>query len=160
MRPGHRSGGGGEKKADGSGGQSAEALGRGCGGFGTKIHAAVSPLGHPVALALTGAQAADSPHLPALIRGVDTEAVLADRGYDAASNREAIRSHGAEPCIPPRRNRTGVIDYDRHLYRERNVVERYFARIKQYRRVSTRFDKKAANFLGFVWVASIDTLLA
>jgi transposase len=135
-------------------------LGRGCGGFGTKIHAAVSPLGHPVALALTGAQAADSPHLPALIAGVKARAVLADRGYDSASNRAAVRSQGAEPCIPPRKNRLVAIDYDRHLYKERNGVERYFARIKQYRRVATRFDKKAANFLGFVWVASIAILLA
>jgi putative transposase len=160
LRPGHRGGGRGEKKADGSGGQSAQGLGRGCGGFGTKIHAAVSPLGHPLALALTGANAADSPHLPALIAGVTTRAVLADRGYDAESNRAAIRRAGAVPCIPPRKNRTEPIEYDRHLYKERNVVERYFARIKQYRRVATRFDKKAANFLGFVWLASLDILLA
>jgi transposase len=128
----------GEKKADGSGGQAAEALGRGCGGFGTKLHAAVNPLGHPVALHLTGANAADSPHLPGLIAGIETDAVLAGKGYDSDANREAITAGGAEPCIPPRRNRTAVIDYDRHLYRERNGVERFFARIKQYRRVATR----------------------
>ena len=67
---------------------------------------------------------------------------------------------GPEPCIPPRRNRIEAIDYDRHLYKERNVAERYFARIKQYRRVATRYDKKAANFLGFVWIASIGILLS
>jgi putative transposase len=109
---------------------------------------------------VTGANAADSPHLPALIAGVKAEAVLADRGYDAESNRAAIRSRGAEPVIPPRKNRLAVIEYDRHLYKERNVVERFFARIKQYRRVATRFDKKATNFLGFVWLASLDILLA
>ena len=135
-------------------------MGRGCGGFGTKIHAAVNPLGHPVAMHLTGANAADSPHLPALIAGVETTAVLADKGYDAESNRQAIRSQGAEPCIPPRRNRTAAIGYDRHLYRERNGVERFFARVKQYRRVATRYDKKARNFLGFVWVAVIGIVLA
>ena len=111
-------------------------------------------------IALTGAQAADSPQLPRLIAGRDTEAVLADKGYDSSANRAAIRSQGAEPCIPPRRNRREEIAYDRHLYRERNVAERYFARIKQYRRVATRYDKKAANFLGFVWVASIAIMLA
>jgi putative transposase len=135
-------------------------LGRSRGGFGSKIHAAVTPLGHPVALALTGAQASDSPRLPCLIARVATAAVLADKGYDSDANRAAIRAAGAEPCIPPRRNRTAVIEYDRHLYKERNVVERYFARLKQYRRVATRYDKRAANFLGFVWVASIALMLA
>jgi putative transposase len=135
-------------------------LGRGCGGFGTEVHAAVNPLGHPVRLHLTGANAADSPHLPALIAGVGTAAVLADKGYDADANRDAIRRRGAEPCIPPRRNRTVAIGYDRHLYEERNGVERFFGRIKQYRRVATRYDKKARNFLGFVWVATLDILPA
>ena len=160
LRPGHRSGGGGEKKADGSGGQASEALGRGCGGFATKIHACVNPLGHPVVIGLTPAQASDSPQLPGLIRGVKTQAVLADKGYDSDLNRAAIRGQGAQPCIPGKRNRLAKIEYDRHLSRERNVVERFFARIKQYRRVATRYDKLARNYLGFVWVASLGMLLA
>jgi len=135
-------------------------LGRSRGGFGTKIHGVVNPLGQPVVLAVTGAEAADSPHLPGLIAGIETDAVLADKGYDSDANRAAIRAAGAEPCIPPRKNRTAAIDYDRHLYKERNVAERFFGRVKQYRRVATRYDKKAANFLGFVWVASIAILLA
>jgi transposase len=149
-----------EKKADGTGGQATEALGRSRGGFGSKIHAVVAPFGHPIVLKLTGAEAADSPHLPGLIAGLKTEAVLADKGYDSDANRTAIRAQGAEPCIPPRSNRKAVIPYDRHLYKERNVVERFFGRIKQYRRVATRFDKKAANYLGFVWLASIGIMLA
>jgi len=160
VRPRWRGGGRREKKADGTGGQSAEALGRSRGGFGTKIHAAVNPLGHPVALKLTGAEAADSPHLPGLIAGIATEAVLADKGYDSDANRAAIRRQGARPCLPPRKNRSEPIEYDRHLYKERNVIERYFAWVKQYRRVATRYDKKAANFLGFVWLASIAIMLA
>ena len=135
-------------------------MGRSRGGFGTKIHGVVNPLGHPVVLKLTGAEAADSPHLPELIAGIATDAVLADKGYDSDANRAAIRACGAEPCIPPRRNRTTAIEYDRHLYKERNVAERFFGRIKRYRRVATRFDKKAANYLGFVWIASITTMLA
>jgi transposase len=119
----------------------------------------VTPLGHPVALELTGSQASDSPRLPGLIAGVATAAVLADKGYDSDANRAAIRAAGADPCIPPRKSRAEPIAYDRHLYKERNVVERYFARVKQYRRVATRYDKKAANFLGFVWVASIAFML-
>ena len=61
--------------------------------------------------------------------------------------------------IPPRRNRKEPVAYDRHLYRERNVAERFFARVKQYRRVATRYDKKAANYLGFIWLASIQVML-
>ena len=139
------------------GGQAEQALG---GGFGTKIHAAVSPLGHPVAMHLTGANAADRPHLPALIAGVETTAVLADKGYDADANRQVIRGQGAEPCIPPRRHRTVPIPYDRDLYKERNEVERFFRRVKTWRRVATRYDKKGRNFLGFVWLAAIDIMLA
>lgn len=120
----------------------------------------MTPLGHPVALELTGSEASDCPRLPGLIAGVEAEAVLGDKGYDSDANRAAVREAGAEPCIPPRKNRVVPIEYDRHLYRERNVVERYFAHIKQYRRVATRYDKKAANFLGFVWVASIAVMLA
>src|SRR5690606_1037666 len=133
-----------ENKVGGTGGQSAEALGRSRGGVGAKIHAAVTPLGHPVALEVTGPQAGGSPRGPGLGAGTAPEAVLADKGYDSDGNRAAIRRRGAEPCIPPRKNRSEPIAYDRHLYKERNVVERYFARVKQYRRVATRYDKKAA----------------
>lgn len=151
---------GAKKKSAGSDGPPDEGLGRGCGGFGSKIHALVTPLGHPVQLKLTGANAADSPHLPELIAGIPTTAVLGDKGYDSDANREAIRTHGAEPCIPARKNRREPVDYDRHLYRERRVVELYFGWIKQYRRVATRYEKKARNYLGFVWVASIAMMLA
>jgi transposase len=113
-----------------------------------------------VKLKLTGANAADSPHLPELIAGIETDAVLGDKGYDSDANREAIRARGAEPCIPPRKNRTDPIEYDRHLYRERSAVELYFGRIKQYRRVATRYEKKAKNYLGFVWLASQAIMLA
>lgn len=113
-----------------------------------------------MAIKLTGADAADSPHLPELIAGKMTTAVMADKGYDSDANRRSIHGRGAESCIPPRKNRTEPIEYDRHLYKERSVVELFFGRIKEYRRVATRYDKKAANFLGFVWVASIAIMLA
>ncbi len=132
-------------------------MGRSRGGFGTQVHAAVNPLGHPVARKLTGSEAADRPDL---IAGVEVEAVLADKGYDSDANRAAIRRRAAVPCIPPRKNRKEPIAYDRHLYRERNVAERFFGQLKPYRRVATRFDKKAANVLGFVWLASISIVLA
>ena len=161
MRPGHRGGRRREKKADGTGGQSAEALGRSRGGFGTKIHAAVNPLGHPVALELTGSEASDSPQLPGLIAGHRGRVrCWPTRGTTRTPT--GPRSGPPGPSRASRRGRTAdePIQYDRHLYKERNVVERYFARVKQYRRVATRYDKKAANFLGFVWVASIAIMLA
>ncbi len=120
----------------------------------------MSPLGHPVALEPTGAEAGDSPRLPGPIAGVACVAVLADRAYDSDANRAAIRAAGAEPCIPPKKNRVEAVGYDRHLDKERNAVERYFARLKQCRRVATRYDKKAVNFLRFVWAASINIMLA
>ncbi|WP_020473572.1 IS5 family transposase [Zavarzinella formosa] len=89
----------GAKKADGIGGQEAEAWGRSRGGFGSKIHAAVNSFGHPVTLRLTGSKAADSPYLPGLIAGAGAEAVLADKGYDSDANREAIVS--TIPSSPP-----------------------------------------------------------
>jgi len=111
-------------------------------------------------LKVTGAEAADSPHLPDLIAGLSTQAVLADKGYDSNVNREAIQAAGAVACIPPKKNRLQTITYDRHLYKERNMIERFFGKIKQFRRVATRYDKKAANFLGFVWIASLASILA
>ena len=122
--------------------------------------AAANPLGHRAALKLTGAEAADSPHRPGLIAGVTTDAVPADKGYDSDANRAAVRAQGAVPCVPPWKNRKGAVAHDRHLCQERNVGKRFFGRIKQYRRVGTRFDKKAANFLGFVWGSSISSGLA
>jgi transposase len=111
-------------------------------------------------LELTGAEVADSPQLPHLIAGIEAETVIADKGYDSDTNRQAIRAQGANPCIPPRSNRKKPEAYDRHLYQERNMVERFFGWIKRYRRVATRYDKKAKNYLGFVWLASINFMLA
>ena len=119
----------------------------------------MSTLGHPVALTLAGAQAGDSPQLPGLIAGQETTAVIADKACDSNGNREAIRCAGAEPVIPPRKNRKERIAYDRHLYKERHVVECYFGKLKQRRRVATRYEKKAANYLGYVWLASINVML-
>lgn len=135
-------------------------MGRSRGGFGSKIHGVLNPLGQPVRLELTGAEVADSPRLPRLIAGLKTEVVIADKGYDSDANRRAIRAQGAQPCIPPRRNRHQPEAYDEHLYKERNVVERFFGWIKGYRRVATRYDKRARNYLGFVWLASIQFMLA
>jgi len=82
------------------------------------------------------------------------EAVIADKAYDKQELVEEIESRGAEAVIPPKANRKEPRALDRHLYRERNVCERFWAQAKQFRRVATRYEKKAANFLAFAWVAA------
>ena len=94
-----------------------------------------------------------------LIKGLKPGAVIADKGYDADHLRKAIRKAGAEPVIPPRKNRKKPQPYDEALYKERNLVERFFNRLKQFRRVATRYDKLATNYAGFVQLAAIMVLL-
>ena len=81
--------------------------------------------------------------------------LLADRGYDADWIRELARQRGAWANIPPKRNRKDPICFSPHLYRARNFIERFFNKIKQCRRVATRYDKLAANYLAFAKLASI-----
>lgn len=82
------------------------------------------------------------------------EAVVADRGYDKKALVERIEGRGAEAVIPTQKGRKEQRAIDRHLYRERDVRERFWAHAKQFRRVATRYEKKAANFLAFAWVAA------
>jgi transposase len=138
-------------------GQNSQALGRSRGGFSTKIHVAVSGEGQPVKLHLTEGERHDVTCAEILLEGLKPEHVIGDKGYDSDPLRQEIRSAGAKPVIPPRRNRR-TRRYDRQRYKLRNVVERFINRLKQCRRVATRYDKLAATFLGFVQIASILTL--
>jgi transposase len=72
--------------------------------------------------------------------------VVGDKGYDADALVALINAAGAQAVIPPRSNRTEQRDYDRHVYKDRNLVERFFARLKQFRRIATRYEKLARNF--------------
>jgi len=150
---------GARKNADGTGGQDEQALGRSRGGFGTKIHATVSGLMLPVRLLLTAGQEADVTQAEALIAGLPAAAVIADKGYDSDAVVEAIRGAGAEAVIPPRSNRTVKRAYDAERYKDRNLAERFWSQVKQFRRVATRYEKTARNFLAFVQVASTMVLL-
>ncbi len=116
-------------------------------------------LGQPVELVLTAGQESDIGQAEALLADPAPEAVIADKGYDKQELVDGIESRGTEAVIPPRANRVDQREIDPHLYRERNVVERFWAQAKQFRRVATRSEKKAANFLGFVWVASLMVML-
>jgi len=85
--------------------------------------------------------------------------VIADKGYDGDRLVAAIRAAGAEPVIPPLRHRRAPRGYDRARYRERNVAERLWSRIKQFRRVATRYEKTARRFLAFVQLAAVMTVM-
>jgi transposase len=147
------------QKADGTGGQAEQALGRSRGGFGTKVHAAVNGLGLPVKLVLTPGQAADVAQAETLIEGVPFEVAIADKGYDSRRLVRVIRRRGAEPVIPSRSNSTAPRPIDKDRYKDRNLAERFWAKVKVYRRVATRYEKTARNYLAMVHVASIMVLL-
>lgn len=83
------------------------------------------------------------------------EALLADKGYDADAIREEIEAAGVEAVIPAKSNRRVPIPHDREKYRWRNLVERLFSKLKNWRRVATRYDKTREPYLGFVAIASI-----
>jgi transposase len=112
-----------------------------------------------VELKLTPGQQADVTQGEALLEGYQPEAVIADKGYDSDALVEVIEAKGAEAVIPPKQNRTEPRAYDPHLYKERNLVERFMNCIKHFRRVATRYEKTARNYLAFVQVASIMVLL-
>lgn len=80
--------------------------------------------------------------------------LLADRGYDADQIRADIAYAGARPVIPAKRGRRNPASHDRHAYKLRNRIERMFNRLKNWRRVATRYDKTAQSYLGFVSIAS------
>jgi putative transposase len=134
-------------------------LGRSRGGFSTKIHIAVDALGNPVEFLLTGGQEADVTRAEPLIDAHEADAYILDKAYDSDAVVAAARRRGGEAVIPSKKNRKVARDYDKHLYKERKKVEWFINLLKQYRRVATRYEKTARNFLGFVHVASILILL-
>lgn len=136
-----------------------EALGRSRGGFGTKIHVAVDGLGKPTKILLTPGQDHDVTQAPELIQDSEADKVIADKAYDSDALVAQIEAQGAVPVIPPRENRNEARDYDREDYKKRNIVERFINVLKQSRRVATRYEKTARNFLGFVLFVSTLAML-
>jgi transposase len=137
------------------GGQEYQALGRSKGGFSTKIHAKVDAFGMPLKLIFTGGQAHETNSAIQLMGNVPCDYLLADRAYDSNKFREFLRQRGTIPVIPSKKNRIQPIAHDKHIYKERNFVERFFNRIKHFRRVATRYDKLAVTFAATVTVACI-----
>jgi len=131
-------------------GQDKQALGRSRGGFSTKIHVNVDALGNPLRFILTGGQRHDITQAEALITDYKYERVIADRSYDSDDFLLVIAEKEAEAIIPPRKNRKEERAYDKHLYKERHLVECFIGKIKHYRRIFSRFDKLDKRYLGFL----------
>ena len=107
---------------------------------------AVRGLGCPVRFTLTAGQKGDAPQAAALIEGLPAEVVMADTAYDADHLRQAIAAKGALAVIPNNPSRALKYPLDKHLYAQRHLVECCFSKLKQFRRVATRFEKTARNY--------------
>jgi len=121
----------------------------------TKIHAAVDGLGNLARFRLTGGQQHDITEAENLIEGMqNVGAVVADKAFDAASLLTRIAAMKATAVIPPKANRKAFRSYDKHVYKSRNLIERFFARLKPFRRVATRYDKLDIRFEAFISITA------
>jgi transposase len=131
-------------------------MGRSRGGLTTKIHALVDANGLPIAIKLTEGQAHDGRSAADMLNGLQAgQILLADRAYDSNALRDAMDAQGAWANIKPMPSRRNPPAFSPFLYRYRNLVERFFNKIKHYRAVATRYEKRAANYLALVKLASI-----
>ena len=121
----------------------------------TKIHAVVDALGNPVVLSLTPGQAADITQAEPLLERIEPVALIADKGYDANALVEKLQERDITPVIPSKANRKEPRKTDFALYRERNLVERFFCTLKQYRAIATRYDKLASTFLAGILLVCV-----
>ena len=115
----------------------------------------VDHCGYPLDWCLTPGQASDIGQAEALLEDKSAFNILADKAYDADKLLEMIKQQGAQAVIPPRANRIIQREYDRQLYKERNQVERYFNKIKHFRRIATRYDKTDCCYLALLALAAI-----
>lgn len=136
-------------------------MGRSRGGLTTKIHALVDAEGRPVKLMLTPGQAGDAPAAATLLEDlVSGTTLIADRAYDTNAIRAFAADRGAWANIPPRSIRKGSFAFSSWVYRQRNLIERFFNRIKQFRGLATRYDRRPDNFLAALKLAAIRIWLA
>ena len=132
-----------------------EAIGRSVGGLSTKIHAKVDAFGQLVNILLTPGQVHESQVAHAILAEETCESLLADKAYDIDSFRETLEQKGIKAVIPSKKNRLHSTTHDPYIYNERNIVERFFQKIKRFRRIATRYDKTARMYLTGVMFVSI-----
>jgi len=131
-------------------------MGRSRGGLTTKIHALVDAEGRPLALKLTPGQAHDGRSAADMLGGLaEGQVLLADRAYDSNALRQAMTAQGAWACVKPMPGRKDPPAFSPFLYRYRNLVERFFNKIKHYRAIATRYEKHAENYLALLKLAAI-----
>ena len=136
-------------------GEQNQAIGRSRGGRTTKIHALTDRFCRPIAFLLTGGQVADCTAADVLLEQMPPARILhGDKGYDSDAVRRKIEDRGATPNIPPKANRRWKNCFSPYLYRDRNAIERSFGRLKDFRRIATRYDRSATNFLAAVCIAA------
>ena len=132
-------------------GEQTQAIGRSRGGRNTKIHAVADAKGRLLSLLLTGGQAHDCPPAQRLIRRVKAAAkLLGDKAYDSAPLRQWLKDRGTKAVVPNKSNRKQPFSFDKKSYRQRHRIENAFSRLKDFRRIATRYDKLARNFLASV----------
>ena len=121
----------------------------------TKLHAVTDTIGRPVRFFITAGQVSDYTGAAALMNGLPgAEWLLADRGYDADWFRDTLIEKGTKPCIPVRKSRKTTVKYDKRRYKRRNRIERMFGRIKDWRRVATRYDRSPTVVLSAIALAA------
>jgi transposase len=130
-------------------------MGRSRGGLTTKIHALVDANGLPIRLKLTEGQAHDGRSAADMLDGIGAgQILLADRAYDSDGLRQSLSQRGAWANVKPMPNRKNMPAFSQFLYRYRNLVERFFSKLKHFRAVATRFEKHDANYLALVKLAA------
>ena len=131
-------------------------MGRSRGGLTTKIHALVDADGLPITLKLTEGQAHDGRSADDMLASLGAgDILLADAAYDSDERRAVIEARGAFANIKPMTRRKTTQVFSKYLYRSRNLVERFFNKLKHFRAIATRYDKRADNFLASIQLASI-----
>jgi transposase len=121
----------------------------------TKIHATTDALGNPLSFHLTPGQACDLDGSDLLLPKLTAQTILADKGYDADKRVvEPLIAQGKTVVIPSKSNRIAPREYDKDLYKARHLIENFFAKLKQYRGIATRDDKRAVHFLGAIYLAA------
>ena len=121
----------------------------------SKLHAVCDGRGRPLVMLLSEGQMSDYKGAALMIDAFPkAKALLGDKGYDAGWFRQALTDRGITPCIPSKANRKVQIDYDKTLYRQRHKIENMFGRLKDWRRVHTRYDRCAHTFMSAICIAA------
>ena len=135
--------------------KSSQAIGRCVGGLASKIHPKVDSFGQLVKVMLTAGQTHESQLASEVFSKEPCDYFLADKAYDIDAFRTELKSSGVTPVIPSKSNRLYPNGHDKHIYKERHIVERFFQKIKRFRRIATRYDKTGRMYLTGVILASI-----